>query len=350
MSQESRKQSGAASLLGAPVIRWGIIGCGDVCEVKSGPAFQKAPGSALVAVMRRDRDKAADFARRHGVPRFYSDADALIADPEVDAIYVATPPSSHAAYTLAAARAGKPVYVEKPMATDRPACTQMIEACTAAGVPLFVAYYRRALPRFLKVKQLLEEGAIGKVRAVTTTLITPTAPAHHDPNALPWRVQPEIAGGGLFVDLASHTLDLLDFLLGPITRAEGAAVTQAGLYAAEDTVSARLAFASGVPGVGLWCFVAGTRIDRTEIHGERGTIRFATFDEGPVELCGGTAEAQRWEIPHPPHIQQPLIELVVAALRTGGASPSTGETAARTNAVMDDLLATHRAGRAARSA
>src|SRR6185436_2348451 len=98
---------------GMDTIRWGAIGCGDVCEVKSGPGFQKAAGSQLVAVMRRDRDKAADFARRHGVPRFYADAEALIADPEVNAIYVATPPSTHMLYTKMAAAAGKPVYVEK---------------------------------------------------------------------------------------------------------------------------------------------------------------------------------------------------------------------------------------------
>jgi 1,5-anhydro-D-fructose reductase (1,5-anhydro-D-mannitol-forming) len=335
-------------LLGAPVIRWGIIGCGDVCEVKSGPAFQKAPGSALVAVMRRDEEKAADFARRHGVPRFYADADALIADPEVDAVYVATPPSSHAAYTIAAARAGKPVYVEKPMATDAAACAQMIEACSAARVPLFVAYYRRALPRFLKVKQLLEEGAIGQVRAVTTTLVTPPSPAL-EPGALPWRLRPEIAGGGLFVDLASHTLDLLDFLLGPITRAEGAAFNQGGLYPAEDTVSARFEFASGAPAVGLWCFVTGVRIDRTEIHGSAGSLRFSTFEEGPVVIERPTG-AEQWNVPHPPHIQQPLIEAIVTALRSGGASPSTGETAARTNRVMDALLASYRAAPAARSA
>src|SRR5882757_10269989 len=104
------------------LIRWGIIGCGDVTEVKSGPALQRATGSALVAVMRRDRAKAEDYARRHGVARAYDDAAALIADPDVDAVYVATPPSSHAAYTLAAARAGKPVYVEKPMALSHAEC------------------------------------------------------------------------------------------------------------------------------------------------------------------------------------------------------------------------------------
>src|SRR5882672_3909851 len=155
------------------VVRWGIIGCGDVTEVKSGPALQRATGSALVAVMRRDRAKAEDYARRHGVARAYDDAAALIADPEVDAVYVATPPSSHQDYALAAAQAGKPVYVEKPMARSHAECRSMIDGCARADVPLFVAYYRRALPRFLKVKQLIDDGALGEVRLVNVSLWQP---------------------------------------------------------------------------------------------------------------------------------------------------------------------------------
>ena len=129
-------------------IRWGIIGCGDVTEVKSGPALQKADHSALVAVMRRNGQLAEDFARRHGVPQWYDDAAALIHDPAVDAVYIATPPSSHKEYTLMSAAAGKPVYVEKPMARNTAECQAMIAACHKANVPLFVAYYRRALARF----------------------------------------------------------------------------------------------------------------------------------------------------------------------------------------------------------
>ena len=152
-------------------IRWGIIGCGNVTEVKSGPGFQKARNSALVAVMRRNAALAQDYAGRHGVPRWYDDGAALIADPEVDAVYVATPPSSHKGYVLACAAAGKPVYVEKPMALDHGECEEMIAACRAANVPLFVAYYRRALPRFLKVKELIDGGAIGLFRRSGQSLL-----------------------------------------------------------------------------------------------------------------------------------------------------------------------------------
>jgi len=321
-------------------VRWGIIGCGDVTEVKSGPGFQRARRSALVAVMRRDRDAAADYARRHAVPRFYDDAAALIADREVDAVYVATPPSSHAEYALLAARAGKPVYVEKPMAVSHAQCRAMIDGCARAGVPLYVAYYRRSLPRFLKVKELIDGGALGAVRLVNVALWQPARPEHGDRARLPWRVVPAIAGGGLFVDLASHTLDLLDFLLGPIACVTGGSANQGGLYDAEDAVSASFAFRSGVLGAGTWAFNAGESIDRVEIVGSLGKVVFATFNNDPVTLVRD-GQATTFEIAHPPHIQQPMIQSVVDALigGDGAACPSTGESAARTSWVMDQLLA-----------
>lgn len=324
-------------------IRWGVIGCGDVTEVKSGPALQQAEHSALVAVMRRNGALARDYARRHGVPRWYDDASALIADAEVDAIYVATPPSSHLEYALLAARAGKPVYVEKPMAMTFAECRAMIDGCRAAGVPLFVAYYRRALARFLEVKRLIDSGAIGEVRFVTLTFSQPIAP---DDAALPWRLQPDIAGGGRFVDLGSHMLDFLDYVLGPIREAQGAASNQAGVYSVEDIVTGSFVFESGVHGVGTWCFSAFERRDRTEIVGTLGRITYATFDYGSIVLTTreGTVEAS---FDAPPHIQQSLIQTVVNELIGQGTCPSTGESAARTSWVMDQMLqggrTTHRA-------
>jgi 1,5-anhydro-D-fructose reductase (1,5-anhydro-D-mannitol-forming) len=317
-------------------IRWGIIGCGDVTEVKSGPGLQKARGSALVAVMRRDAALAEDYARRHGVPRWYADAGALVADPEVDAVYVATPPSSHKAYTLLAAQAGKPVYVEKPMALDHGECRAMIDACAAAGVPLFTAYYRRAMPRFQRIKALLDAGAIGTVRAVSVTVCRAFAPPA---GPLPWRIDPSISGGGLFVDLASHQLDLLDFYLGPIAATEGSAANHGGLYAAEDIVSATFAWESGARGTGLWSFSAWGDTDRTEIVGTRGRILYATFSEAPV-ILETDAGIESLDLPFPAHVQQPLIQTIVDELLTGTPScPSTGISAARTTRVIDTLLA-----------
>jgi 1,5-anhydro-D-fructose reductase (1,5-anhydro-D-mannitol-forming) len=316
------------------MVRWGIIGCGDVTEVKSGPAVAKAHNSALVAVMRRNTDLARDYARRHGVPKWYDRAEALVRDPEVDAVYVATPPSSHKQYVLLAARYRKPVYVEKPMAMNLAECQEMIDACQAAGVPLFTAYYRRALPRFLKVRQLIDEGALGVVRAVTSSLYRRYEPPA---GSIPWRIDPATAGGGLFVDLGSHTLDFLDYALGPITRLTGGAANQGGLYAAEDIVTAAFEFPSGARGVGVWCFTGDRDVDRVEIVGTRGRLVFSTFDDVPVVLERDEG-IQPFTIPHPPHVQQPLIQTVVDQLNGEGSCPSTGGTAARTTRVMDDLL------------
>ena len=321
-------------------IRWGIIGCGDVTEVKSGPGFQQASNSALVAVMRRNGELAADYARRHSVPKWYDDGQALIDDPDVDAVYIATPPNAHMAYTLAAAKAGKPVYVEKPMAMNFDECWAMIEACQVAGVPLWVAYYRRALPRFLKVKELIDSGAIGTPRTVTVTFYRKWRPA--EPGNLPWRVLPEIAGGGLFVDLAAHTLDYLDYFLGPIQSVQGYASNQAGYYPAEDVVTGSFVFASGVHGVGVWSFSSFTNLDQTEIVGDAGKLTFTSFTTDPIQLTTGRGVTE-FDLGHPAHIQQPLIQSIVNELNGVGTCPSNGASGARTTWVMDQMLAGWRA-------
>ena len=318
-------------------VRWGIIGCGDVTEVKSGPGFQKADGSRLVAVMRRNADLARDYALRHQVPRWYSDAARLIADPEVDAVYIATPPASHKEYALQAARAGKTAYVEKPMALSSSDCQEMIAACKSAGVPLFVAYYRRALPRFLKVKELLESGAAGEIRYVTIELTQRPPERPLSPDELPWRLRPELSGGGHFMDLACHTLDLLDYLFGPIAAAGGAASNQGGYYPAEDIVSSSFRFQAGIHGTGLWCFTSYAALDRVELTGTKGKIRFASFANDPIVLITD-AGSQESSIEHPEHVQQPLIQQIVNQLRGSGQCVSSGESAARTTWVMEQIL------------
>lgn len=322
-------------------IRWGIIGCGNVTEVKSGPGFQKANNSSLVAVMRRTGELAKDYAQRHGVPKWYDDAQALIYDPEVDAVYIATPPAFHKEYTVLVAQAGKPVYVEKPMALNFEECQEMIKACRSAGVSLFVAYYRRALSRFLKVKELVEAQAIGDIRFVTITLYQPVRQEELDPANLPWRVIPEIAGGGRFVDLASHMLDFLDYVLGPIRSVQGFAANQAKYYPAEDIVTGTFVFESGVQGVGTWCFTSFDELDLTEIVGSEGKISYSTYGADPVILTTRDGVTE-FSSEYPPHIQQPLIQTVVDELTGVGRCPSTGESAARTTWVMDQILAGYR--------
>jgi len=322
-------------------IRWGIIGAGDVCEVKSGPAFNQIENSSLVAVMRRNREKARDFARRHQVPRWYDDAERLIHDPEVNAVYIATPPDSHMEYTMKVAEAGKPVYVEKPMARSYAECLAMIEACDKARVPLFVAYYRRRLPNFLKIKELIDQGAIGEIRLVDVKLFKTPAPdivgaSNSTDN---WRVFPEIAGGGYFYDLASHQLDFLDYLFGPIEEAHGFARNQAGLYPAEDIVTGSFRFEKGILGQGSWCFTTSEVSDHeiTTLIGSRGQISFSYFGGWTIAL---EVEGEGKEIlTFDPikNIQRPLIQTVVDSLLGKGNCPSTGTSGARTNRVMEWL-------------
>jgi len=324
-------------------IRWGIIGCGNVTEVKSGPGFSKTPNSALVAVMRRDGDKARDYAQRHGVPRWYDDAAKLIADPEVNAVYVATPPSTHKQYALMSIAAGKPVYVEKPMALDHAECEAIIRAGREAKVPVFVAYYRRSLPRFLKVRELIfGQRAIGTPRIVNTVLYEPHHPRYHDPKNLPWHVHPDISGGGVFMDIGCHTLDILDWLFGPIVSVTGQASNQLGAYSVEDGVAMSFAFGNGMLGSGLWNFDSFKHHDQIEVVGDKGRIAFATFGDGPIRV-ENVRGVHEHHVENPRHIQQPLIETIVAEL-TGqkGACPSTAESGARTSWVMDQVLRGYR--------
>lgn len=317
-------------------VKWGTIGCGEVTEVKSGPALQKAKGSELIAVMRRTGELAEDYANRHNVPKWYDNAQAIINDKKVNAIYVATPPASHKEYTIAAAEAGKSVYVEKPMALNHKECQAMIKACEINNVPLFVAYYRRALPRFLKIKSLIDEGHLGEIVSVNIRLYQ--KPKKEDLKGKEhWRVKPEIAGGGYFYDLASHMLDLLQYYLGPIESAGGHYANRGKLYEAEDNVVAYFSFADDIAGSGSWNFYSSKEVDQTEIIGTEGSVTYSTFEDHPI-IFKSNDESKEFNIENPPHIQQPLIQTVVDDLLGNGQCPSTGRTAAKTNLVMDKIF------------
>jgi 1,5-anhydro-D-fructose reductase (1,5-anhydro-D-mannitol-forming) len=326
-------------------IRWGIIGCGNVTEVKSGPAFAKAPGSELVAVMRRDARLAEDYARRHNVPTWTTDVDRVIRAPSVDAVYIATPVGSHLDYALKVCAAGKPCYVEKPMARNATEARAMVVAFRAAGVPLFVAYYRRGLPRFLKVKDLVASGAIGRLTGVSYRQAS--AAYRRVGSPLPWRLEAGLSGGGLFMDVGCHTLDILDFIAGPLQEVAGAAVNAASPHEVEDGVVMHFRLESGGLGTASWNFAAAFPDDTIVLAGTEGRITLSTFGQEPVRLetAGGV---ENFDLPNPPHIQEPLIGSMVSQLLGCGACASTGETALRTTVVMDTVLAGYYGGRADR--
>jgi len=324
-------------------IRWGIIGCGSVTEVKSGPALQNADGSTLTAVMRRSAALAHDYADRHGVDKWYTCANTLINDEEVDAVYVATPPGNHMEYALKVCEAGKPCYVEKPMARNYAECRRMVEAFGVAGLPLFVAYYRRALPRFLKAKELIKAGRLGKVTRICYRYALDRVQTV-DPDNPEWRLDATHSGGGIFLDLGCHTLDVLDFIFGPLQGISGTASNRLGLYDVEDGVTMRFETAGGSAGEAQWDFTAGHHEDLLTIIGTAGELSLSTFGNEPVRL--ETKDSGLiLDLQNPEHIQQPLIQSVVNELRGNGTCPSTGTSAARTSRVMDEVLAGYYGGR-----
>ncbi|MEC8636325.1 MAG: Gfo/Idh/MocA family oxidoreductase [Bacteroidota bacterium] len=317
-------------------LRWGIIGCGDVTEVKSGPAYQKTEGFELVAVMRRDEIKLKDYAHRHGIEKYYTSADALIHDDDIDAVYIATTPDSHRHYALKVAEAGKPCCIEKPLAPSYRESSLIYEAFKKKDIPLFVAYYRRSLPRFNRIKDWLSENKIGEIRHINWHLSQP-------PNAVDlfgeynWRTDPMVAPGGYFDDLASHGLDLFIYLLGEIQKVSGISLNQQGLYAAKDAISACWLHKGGVTGAGVWNFGIEP-MDRVEIFGSIGKIQFSVFEENPLILYKD-GKMIEFFIEHPKHVQLPHVENMKKHLLEKGLShPSSGQTAVHTSWVMDQIL------------
>lgn len=320
------------------IISWGIIGCGDVTEKKSGPAFQKVPNSRLVAVMRRDAAKAKDYAIRHKVPKWYSDAKELINDPEINAVYIATPPAFHEDYARLALKAGKFVYVEKPVTTSVASCKRMAEAEELFKGKLSVAHYRRALPYFNAIKEKIDSGAIGKIKLVHLKMFQPYRNELIANTEYNWRVEPAISGGGLFFDLAPHQLDILTWLLGDPISYQGVAVNQAQLYDAEDTVTGTVLFPDDVLFTGVWCFTVPAHLkqDCCEIIGELGVIKFPVFGNRFVVKTENGIESFDFE--QPEHIQQPMIEKVVNYFLGKENNPCPVKEALKSLQVMEVFL------------
>ena len=327
------------SILTMDTINWGIIGCGDVTELKSGPAFNKVPGSKLIAVMRRDAAKAADYALRHHVPKWYADAAGLIHDPEVHAIYIATPPSTHEEFAIAAFNAGKPVYLEKPMTLNAAEAQRITEAANEKKLKLVVAHYRREQPRFKKMRALLAAKAIGDIRTVRIEYFKKLLSAEElKDTKTAWRVTPSLSGGGLFNDLAPHQLDLMHYFFGDVEKANGVAVNQSGLYQADDMVAGNILFKSGVTFSGTWCFNApeGEEKDLCEIIGSTGKISFSVFTTNSFTVTIN-GEAQIFVFDELQHVQQPMIQSVVNYFAGNGYNPCSGEEGTLVMQLIDEF-------------
>lgn len=321
-------------------IRWGIIGVGDVCEVKSGPGFYKAPASELIAVMRRDGEKARDYAQRHQVPYWYDDAGKMLENPAIDAIYIATPPAHHKDYALAAMAAGKDVYIEKPVTLNASECDAIIAAEVRTGRRVAVAHYRRFVPCFIKMHELVREGAIGDPLLVQLDMLLPADSTLIAASADNWRVDPARSGGGLFHDLSPHQLDLMLHWFGPAVKCGGYAINQRGFNGADDAVHGWAQLESGVLLQGRWHFAtpAAHARDLCEIIGTAGKLTINFFGQQILRLSNAQGE-QEIVIPNPPHIQQPMIEQVNQYFRGMRNNPCSVSEAQRVMQLIDTFSA-----------
>ena len=312
-------------------VHWGIIGCGDVAEVKSGPAFQKVPNSYLLSVMRRDQVKVKDFAKRHHVSNCTTSASELINNNCVNAIYIATPPSSHLEYALEALKTNKNVYLEKPMVLNSNEAQKLIAAAHRSKSKITVAHYRRYLPVYIKVKELLEAAIIGQLSKVEITIAQSKKAAIIAKTAVNWRIDTAISGGGYFHDIAPHQIDLMCYYFGEIDTIKGIEVEK---YKQDNkVVKGAIQFKSGLQFTGSWNFNAQEDADNCTIYGEKGSISFSFYSTEVIVTVNDKEEVYQFE--NPKHVQQPMIAETVGFFLGKNTNPCTIKEAAVVTKVMD---------------
>jgi predicted dehydrogenase len=329
------------------VVRWGIIGGGDVIARKSGPAIIGVSGSKLTAVMCRSEVNAKEVTKKLGAVNYYTNAEDLVRDPEVDIVYIATPPGAHMEYALLVAKYKKACLLEKPFARSAYECREIIDAFGRSGSSLFVAYYRRAHDRW-RLAQKLVQNHLGTVTSISLKLhrsdhLLDVLDEGKDARNFGWRVNAEQAGGGLFMDLGCHMLDILDFLVGPIENVQGDAVRLfSPKYDVENVVSMTFRTKAGALGTASWNFVSSSFEDKLEIVGTNATLRMSFFgkDFPVISYSDSDSVEVPPDSPVPEFVHQGLIQEIVNELRgaNGWKCQSNGVSALRTAKVMDSVL------------
>lgn len=317
---------------GSGTLGWAVLGCGDITEKRGAPAILAQEQSRLVGFHSRTPARAEEFARRFGADRWTTNREELLADPAVTAVYVATEHHRHHEDVLAAAEAGKHVLCEKPLANSVEEGRQMIDACRAAGVALQVAYYRRYYPKLVKMKELLDTGAIGQPVTASIHLsgrLSPEQAAGAGPYGIGWRVNTEHSGGGALVDTGSHRLDLLCWLLGEPDRVAAFAETGELPIQAPDMETLLIRMHSGVHVVTRHGYRTPSP-DEFEITGTLGTLSATPVDGPSLRLWAGGRE-ESWELPKHENVHFPLFDDFARRVAAGKPPQYIGE---------DGLLAT----------
>jgi 1,5-anhydro-D-fructose reductase (1,5-anhydro-D-mannitol-forming) len=329
-------------------IAWGIIGAGKIAERQMVSAMVQAPDQRLVAVMKRDRDQARRFAEQHGVPRFYDTVGALLADAEINAVYVATPPHLHAEQTIQAAEAGKHVLCEKPLALNTAQAQAMIDTCRANGVQLMVCYYQRYNTRHQQIKQLLADGAIGQITAARLNFSDyfPPTPGY-------WHHDPAISGGGPLLDLGIHCIDLLRYLCGEVAAVTALIDTLAAASPVDDTATLLLKLTNGAQAVitSHWSTAnfEPQQSNGLEINGTLGTIQAAPISakdsSGTLRLITAAGVQDFSVAPGGvrPHVA--LLTDFANALANNTPAPIPGEEGLAGLRVIEDVYQSAQSGR-----
>jgi predicted dehydrogenase len=325
-------------------IKWGMIGCGDVTETKNGPGLYKCRDSELFGITNRTIARARDWVKRHGHGRVFESAEELLACPEIDIVYVATTPDTHREFAQQCARAGKHCYLEKPVAPDYEDAVEIQKAFTKANKRIFVAHYRRAMPRIQKIKALIEKiSPVNYVRVVRTG---------SQKAAEGWRGNPRVSGGGVFFETEVHSIDLLDYLFGPLKNCQFDACEKSG-PAPEEYASLMARGRDNILINGIWRYFSPANRDICEAAGERGFLSFPVMGEGSILYIENKGEAlnrpgayedilsspnARKIVFHPEeHAGQPMEQTIVDELLGRGTCPSTLETAMRSLKICCDM-------------
>lgn len=316
-------------------IKWGFIGCGKVVEKKSGAAFRDVPHSCVHAIMRRDPEQARSSAQKFSAPHWFSRIDDLLAS-DADAIYIATPPGLHYEQALKCCDYGKPVYIEKPFARNYAEAKAIVHAFAQKNLPVYVGHYRRALPRFQKIYQLLSQGCIGRVCSVDFYLnrIFSKREAEHS-----WLYHPALSGGGKFFDIAPHTIDLMIYLFGDMKELHGFAINSGTDCPLEDHAAFSFVTVQDIIGTANFNCISDRKDDRMIVTGTKGTMEFSVHGHCDIvinDYSSGNTEVL--EIPDPETVEEPMIQTVVEDLLKHGHCPCTGADALPTCQAIDRIL------------
>lgn len=317
------------------MIRWGLVGTGAIANKRVGPALVSAQHSQLIAVCDVVKESVQEFAARFHVPYLYTSLDELLANPEIDAVYLATPIFLHGPQAMQTLRAGKHVLVEKPMALTVAEGEEMIRVARETGKTLATAYYRRFFPTVQRAQQLINDGALGKVVMVVSIYHTWYDPAPGAPGS--WRAQKARAGGGVLWDMGSHRFDLLVGLFGMPTRVWAVTETLAHEYEVEDTASVYMKLGNGAQCVSTWQWSSQTWVDHLSMIGTDGKIVLEPVDSPNLTLYLGKGRTQTRsdeQIPLPENVHLPMIQNFVDSVLQGIDPVEVGEEGIKTNRIL----------------